>query len=174
MIIAFSDLRLAIDALHIDDPAVLLAPGSVRKAWNDALDRVLELVDQHADLAAADVANGRAELRRTGKHGGGDVPYGRQLGEDGATLLDHQAEAELVRLARELRARGMSYAAVSRELAGRKMLARTGAPLAPAQIRRFCLAADARERAAGVDPRAQPAPAPATRGTRSPSRGKSR
>lgn len=170
MIIVFADLRVAIDALHGRDDFERDTDASA--TWDAAIDRVLELVDQHAERAAADVVGGKDELRRAGKHVGGDVPYGRQLGEDGQTLLDHEAEGELVRLARELRARGMSYGAVSRELAGRKMLARTGAPLAPAQIRRFCLAADARDRAAGVDPRAQPAPAPATRGTRSPSRGK--
>ena len=163
MIVAFADLRLAIVALRRDDVIRF-------ETWNVAIDRVLEVIDEHAARAAADESGGKDELRRAGMHVGGDVPYGRQLGADGRTLLEHEAEAELLREARVLRAQGRSYGAISRELAKRGIVARTGKPFAPAQIRRFCLTADMIDRSRGIDPRAQPAPEPALPGTDLPGR----
>jgi len=56
----------------------------------------------------------------------GGVPYGQRLAADGVHLEPDAGEQEKIRVARELRAGGLSLRAVGRALAGKGMFPRTG------------------------------------------------
>lgn len=68
----------------------------------------------------------------------GGVPYGRQVAADGRTLEANEAEAELVSIVLDLRAAGLSYAAVAAELEKRGFRTRKGGRIAPTQVTRIC------------------------------------
>lgn len=71
----------------------------------------------------------------------GAISYGYQLADDGVHLVEHAAEQEVMRAARELRARGLSLRAVADALAERGMVARNGRKFLPTQINRLMVAA---------------------------------
>ncbi|WP_425515959.1 recombinase family protein [Methylomagnum ishizawai] len=49
------------------------------------------------------------------------MPYGKRLSEDGKTLVDDEAEQEVIRLVKLLREGGMSYPKIAAELEARDM-----------------------------------------------------
>jgi site-specific DNA recombinase len=69
-------------------------------------------------------------MRAEGQYTGGAAPYGYALGEDG-TLQPVEAEQEVIAVARELRAAGLSLRAVAEELATRGHVSRTGKAFQP-------------------------------------------
>jgi site-specific DNA recombinase len=89
-----------------------------------------------------------AKLHMSAKneHVGGRAPYGwmpraddvpRHLDGDGVLLVPVESEQAVIAAAREMRAAGMSLRAISRELAARACVSRTGAPFLPVQIKRM-------------------------------------
>ena len=75
----------------------------------------------------------KAKGQRVSRH----IPYGYQLGTDGVHLAPIEAEQATISAARQLRASGLSLAAVARELASRGLHSRTGAPFVDTQISRM-------------------------------------
>lgn len=71
-----------------------------------------------------------------GEYTGGGVPFGHVVTDDGRLTSD-AGEAEVVGLARELKAEGASLRAVSAELAARGHVSRSGRPFAPTQVLRM-------------------------------------
>ncbi len=67
----------------------------------------------------------------------GAVPYGYQIADDGVHLVEHAAEQEVMRAARELRARGKTLRAVADALAERGIMARNGRKFLPTQLNRL-------------------------------------
>lgn len=67
----------------------------------------------------------------------GSVPYGFRLADDGRTLLEHEGEQEVIRIARELRATGMSLRAIGAELEARGLRTRKGTAWAAPQVQRM-------------------------------------
>jgi DNA invertase Pin-like site-specific DNA recombinase len=65
-------------------------------------------------------------MRASGEYTGGRAPYGYRL--DGDALVPNEAERAVIRRARELRAAGLAYRAISATLAAEGMLARSGKP----------------------------------------------
>jgi DNA invertase Pin-like site-specific DNA recombinase len=67
-----------------------------------------------------------ATLAAAGRYTGGRVPYGSRLAADGTTLEADPAEVEVLRVARELRASGLSLRKIGAELHARGMAPRGG------------------------------------------------
>jgi len=63
-----------------------------------------------------------AALQHKKSQGGrvGQIPCGKKLADDGVSLMDDGAEQEVIRLVKLLRAGGMGYHAIARELTNRK------------------------------------------------------
>ena len=59
------------------------------------------------------------QFKKSQKQRVGSIPYGKRLLEDGVTLVDDEAEQEIVRLVSLLRSSGMTYQAISNELDSR-------------------------------------------------------
>jgi site-specific DNA recombinase len=70
----------------------------------------------------------------------GSVPYGYALAADGVRLVEVESEQAVVREARTLRASGLSLRQVAARLAGRGLVARSGAPFAAVQVARMLAA----------------------------------
>jgi site-specific DNA recombinase len=81
-----------------------------------------------------------AHMASQGEYTGGRIPYGFRLSADGARLDEVSAEQEVIAAARELRAAGLSLAAVARELDARGLRSRTGRTFAEMQIARMVAA----------------------------------
>lgn len=75
-----------------------------------------------------------------GEYTGGKAPFGFDV-TTGGTLVRNDAEQEVLGIARELRAAGMSLRAVARELAKRGHVSRTGKPFVPCQVQKMTEAA---------------------------------
>lgn len=56
----------------------------------------------------------------------GQVPFGKRVAADGVTLVDDEQEQAALEMVRELRRRGMSYAAIAEELEAREYRNRAG------------------------------------------------
>jgi DNA invertase Pin-like site-specific DNA recombinase len=82
-----------------------------------------------------------AALAASGRYTGGTVPYGQRLAADGLHLEEDPAEAEVLTVARELRAAGASLRAVGAELAARGMAPRGGGRWSAAAVGRLIEAA---------------------------------
>ena len=70
---------------------------------------------------------------RQGEYTGGQAPFGRRVGADGARLERHPQEEEARTVARQLRLRGLSLRAVAPQLERRGLRSRTGRGFAPMQ-----------------------------------------
>lgn len=95
----------------------------------------------HRELTRAALA----ALAASGRYTGGTVPYGQRLAADGLHLEEDPAEAEVLTVARELRAAGASLRAVGAELAARGMAPRGGGRWSAAAVGRLIEAAEAAE-----------------------------
>jgi len=111
-----------------DDPSGLLLRRLV-----DAFAEYERAMIRSRTKAALAVKKARGELV-------GSVPYGYRLAADGKTLVEVPEELEVVRVARELRAAGLSYRATAEELETRGLVSRNGRRFAPTQISRFLAA----------------------------------
>lgn len=80
-----------------------------------------------------------AQMKAEGKRVGA-VPYGFDLAEDGAMLVENEAEQAVVALAKEYRAKGYSLRSIAAELAAHGFRSRTGRVFAATQISRLCAA----------------------------------
>lgn len=112
----------------VDDPSGLLLRRLV-----DAFAEYERAMIRSRTKAALAVKKSRGELV-------GSVPFGYRLAEDGKTLVEVPEELEAVRVARELRAAGLSYRATAEELEARGFVSRNGRRFAPTQISRFLAA----------------------------------
>lgn len=72
--------------------------------------------DQLAERTSAAMQHKKAKGERVGS-----VPYGKSLKADGKTLIDNQAEQEIIRIVKLLRNGGMSYPKIAAELEARGM-----------------------------------------------------
>jgi len=78
-----------------------------------------------------------AHKRERREYCGGGVPFGYRLGADG-TLEAHADEQEATAIIAELRADGMSYRAIARELRSMGITAKNGGEWSPIQVSRVC------------------------------------
>lgn len=117
-----------------DEPIAVETFGS---GWRAAIERALEIVDQHEARTEANKLAGRAEVKAAGHHLGGDVPYGYQLGADGLTLEAHIEERRTIALAQDLRRQGLSYAAIAARLTDLGRRARSGDAFESMQVYRM-------------------------------------
>lgn len=78
------------------------------------------------EVIAERTATAMRHLAEKGRYTGGRVPYGYELGADGETLLEVEAEQVVMRLARELRAQPMSLRAIADTLERRGHRSRAG------------------------------------------------
>lgn len=76
-----------------------------------------------------------SHLRGQGRRISRLIPYGYQLAQDGTTLLEVPEEMAVISEIRALRAEGISYSEIARELAHRGTPTRTGAPWSHTVIR---------------------------------------
>lgn len=79
--------------------------------------------DQISERTKLGMAQKKARGERVGK-----VPFGFQLGSDGATLVPEPHEQEIVALIRELRDRGLSFRKIADELNVRSIASKEGGP----------------------------------------------
>jgi len=77
-----------------------------------------------------------AQLRRAGRHTGGEPPYGWRVGAGGA-LEPHPGEVAVMATARELRAAGLSLRAVGEALAAEGAAPRSGGHWHPQTVARL-------------------------------------
>lgn len=77
-----------------------------------------------------------SHLKATGKRVGG-LAYGFTLEADGKTLAKEAKEQQVIALANQLRAKGLSLRDIAQELANLGLKSRTGAPFHPQQISRM-------------------------------------
>lgn len=73
-------------------------------------------------------ASALAHLASQGKRVSGRIPYGYALSDDGETLVLNEAEQEVIRRARALRAAGASLRDISATLAESGVMSRAGRP----------------------------------------------
>ncbi len=81
-----------------------------------------------------------AHKRARGEYTGGRVPYGFRLADDGATLVSHAEEQEVIRCALELRESGLSLRKVASQLEARGFLARGGRKWHPQKVKNLLAA----------------------------------
>jgi site-specific DNA recombinase len=67
----------------------------------------------------------------------GAVPYGKALGADGKTLVDHPAEQQVLTEARTLHGTSLSLRQIAHALAAKGFVARNGKPFMATQIQRM-------------------------------------
>jgi len=90
-------------------------------------------------ICRARVKAALAAKRRRGERIG-KVPYGYRLGVDGVRLVADGGEQEIVTLAKELRAKGLSYRRIGAELEAAGLSTRGGGAWFPATVRKIVLA----------------------------------
>jgi DNA invertase Pin-like site-specific DNA recombinase len=98
------------------------------------------LAEFERDQTAARTSDALQHLKRQGRRYGNSIPHGMRLVEGGRLEKD-QAEQEVLRLVRELRADGMSLRAISAELAARGAFNREGRVFHPESLRSMLAAA---------------------------------
>jgi DNA invertase Pin-like site-specific DNA recombinase len=97
------------------------------------------LAEFERDQTAARTSDALQHLKRQGRRYG-TVPHGMRAVE-GGRLEQDQAEQEILRIVRELRADGMSLREISAELASRGAFNRQGRPFNPKSLRSILLQA---------------------------------
>jgi DNA invertase Pin-like site-specific DNA recombinase len=86
--------------------------------------------DQVSERTSMAMAHKRSQGQRISRH----IPYGQQLSVDGIHLKDHRAEQEVIAVARELHATGVSSRKIAAELAARGLTSRAGTPFGSTAI----------------------------------------
>ena len=77
-----------------------------------------------------------------GEFTGGQAPFGFRVAADGVRLEEDDAEQQVVRQARRLRASGLSLRKVAKALGGLGHVSRAGRPFAASQVRRMTEASE--------------------------------
>lgn len=124
-------LRAAVQGLAKRDPTPQAA------IFNSALGEVLKIIDQHEQERQRRSAEKLEQLQQEGKRVGGDLPYGFSLAVDGVTLCEHPGEQRAIKLARQLRAEGLSLRKIARKLLTKGMIPREGDEFHATQIKRM-------------------------------------
>ena len=123
-----------------DGPALLSVSEQIdtRSAAGRLVLNVLASVSQWEREAIGErTAAALRHKRERGEYTGGRTRYGfRRVGD---REVAHVGERRVISQARNLRDSGLSYRAVSEELASRGHFTRKGTPFTPAQIRRWCV-----------------------------------
>jgi len=135
------DLGTLVERYFAPGKAALLSVGEqidTRSAAGRLVLNVLASVSQWEREAIGErTATVMRHKARQGEYTGGQVPFGRRVGADGARLEPHPQEEEARAVARQLRAQGLSLRAVAAELERRGLRSRTGRGFAPVQVARM-------------------------------------
>ncbi len=107
--------------------------GPAGKLLRGILDLVAEF---ERAMISARTKGAKAAARVRGDHIGGLIPYGKRL--EGDKLVDDQNEQEAIRLARQLRETGVSFARVGKELLERGHRPRRAKKWHVTQVQRMC------------------------------------
>jgi hypothetical protein len=83
----------------------------LRVAYRELREAYVDLHRRHHDRITKALAE-----RKQGKKTGGDTPYGYQLGLDGETLIEDEAEQAVIAEAVRLRDQGLSLRKIAKEL----------------------------------------------------------
>ena len=76
------------------------------------------------------------QLKASNKRAG-SIPYGYGLADDGETLIEDETEQRIVRAAMRLHKQGVSFTAIGKRLAKRKLYTRSGRPFQAVQVQRL-------------------------------------
>jgi site-specific DNA recombinase len=79
-----------------------------------------------------------SQLKANGKRVGG-IPYGLQLGPDGASLLPNNDEQRVIKLILRLHKGGKGHGSIAAELQRRGIMSRSGRPFQATQLKRILL-----------------------------------
>ncbi len=135
------DLGTLVERYFAPGKAALLSVGEqidTRSAAGRLVLNVLASVSQWEREAIGErTATAMQYKAKQGEYTGGQAPYGRRVGSDGASLELHPDEVEARDVARELRAQGLSLRGVAAELERRGVRSRTGRGFAPVQVARM-------------------------------------
>ena len=135
------DLGTLVDRYFAPGKAALLSVGEqidTRSAAGRLILNVLAAVSQWEREAVGErTATAMQHKASQGEYTGGQPPFGRRIGADGARLEPDAREEEARATARLLRSRGLSLREVGRELERRGMRSRTGRGFAPVQVARM-------------------------------------
>jgi site-specific DNA recombinase len=135
------DLGSLVERYFAPGKAALLSVGEqidTRSAAGRLVLNVLASVSQWEREAIGErTATVMQHKARQGEYTGGQAPFGRRVGADGAKLEPHPQEEQARAVARQLRSRGLSLRAVAAELERRGVRSRTGRGFAPVQVARM-------------------------------------
>ena len=136
-----ADLGRLVDDYFGNGKAALLSVSEqidTRSAAGRLVLNVLASVGQWEREAIAErTATAMQHKASQGEYTGGQAPYGRRVGADGARLEAAPEEAAVRALARQLRAQGLSLREVAAALEERGICSRTGRGFAPVQVQRM-------------------------------------
>jgi hypothetical protein len=105
--------------------------------FNTALNEVIKILDRYDQERLRRSARVIAQRQKEGLRIGGDVPYGKRVAPDGETLCEALDEQRVIKIARKLRASGLSLREIARKLLAEGMRPREGTKFHAAQIKRL-------------------------------------
>jgi DNA invertase Pin-like site-specific DNA recombinase len=93
------------------------------------------MAEHYRRLIGEKTRDALGHLREQGRRYTRVLPYGWQLGDDGASLVEDVREQAVLGMIRGLRESGASLAAIAGQLAEHGIMARSGRPFAPKVVR---------------------------------------
>lgn len=102
----------------------------------DSLFVIDDAIDDKAEVSSKRTKEAMAHMKANGDFTGGQAPYGYAV--ENGKLVPVEGEQEVIRVAKDLRATGLSLREVGKELVSRGLVPRTAKSYSPAMIKRMC------------------------------------